>query len=237
MVLTTMQQPGHLALRSFTGKQNNSYAAGTRMVAPWNGITKTAGTTTGWGYLISCWDCHAPPAASGVQTFTVTAHGVAAANAMRGVPAIFGGPAATTNEATLCKVCHAGYTTSSSSHHGTGSALSSGTDGGMTNYLRYACNYCHSSFISTTATAVRPVRAQDVHGVNALPTAGTKSGRWASTTADARPYAFIRNTTTLANHQPASIGGTTYSASCSTPTSRYSTCSNGMGGYTAGGTY
>jgi len=65
------------------------------------------------------------------------------------------------------------------------------------------------------------VRAQDVHGVNALPAAGTKSGRWASTTADARPYAFIRNTKSLSNtSRPGSARRPTPPPACTSPTLR-----------------
>jgi hypothetical protein len=223
---------GNSSYHPVLGKQNNWYAKLTRMVAPWNAATRGATVdATSWGPLISCWDCHALPTDAGTIVQTVTAHG--GASTLRGVPAIFGAPS-TTNTPTLCGLCHATYTSNTGDNHGTNSAFNSGTDGGMTNYIRYGCNYCHSSFISTTATAARPIRAQDVHGVNALPTAGTKSGRW---TTDPRPYAFIRNTTTLANHAPARIGATTYTAICATPTTRYSTCSNGMGSYTPGGTY
>lgn len=79
------------------GKQNNSYASGTRMVAPY-GVTKTAGTSTGWGVLLSCWDCHSPAGTTTI-TSTITAHG-GPATGLRGVTAVTGSPSAT-NMATL----------------------------------------------------------------------------------------------------------------------------------------
>jgi len=83
---------------------------------------------------------------------------------------------------------------------------------------------------------VRPVRAQDVHGVNSLPNNGTTlTSRWASTTADARPYAFIRNTKSLANHQPVRIGTATYTATCVHLSD--SPCNSRTETYTPGGTY
>jgi hypothetical protein len=165
------------------GQQNNTYTAGNRMATPWV-MTKTAGNimvANSWGFRLSCWDCHAPPGVSLLtpMTYTVTAHGAAAVNAMRGTPT----PptlaaASTTNEATLCKVCHAGYFTNAATNHGTGSAFSSGGSGIMQTYLRYGCNICHSSNYSVAV--VRPVRGQDVHGVNVLPTTGVaKTTRWA----------------------------------------------------------
>jgi hypothetical protein len=74
------------------------------------------------------------------------------------------------------------------------------------------------------------VPAQDVHGNNVLPTAGTKTGRW-STGADKRPWAFIRNTTQLSNHAPKSISGTAYTPTCAVN----SGCQ--AGSYTVGGTF
>ncbi len=220
------------------GRVNNSYTQGTRMAAPWN-MTKTTGNNTQYGYLISCWDCHALPTDTGTITQTVTAHG--AAQTMRGNPTVPNGaaaPAAGTNEATLCKICHAGYNISGGPTHGAGSAFSSSANNGMTITMEYGCNMCHSSAYDTPA--VRPVRAIDVHGVNALPTATvTLSGRWATGT-DKRPYAFIRNTTYLGNHQPANIAGTAYSPGCDMAGSSGAAgqCNNqGPDVYTVGGTY
>jgi hypothetical protein len=158
---------------------------------------------------------------------------------VRGVPATVGNPTAT-NRATLCGVCHQNYY-GTADNHGANSAFTSGTDGGMTSYVNNGCNACHSSFYGTAATAVRPLRGIDVHGVNAIPTTGAqvKTARWLT---DTKPYAFIRNTTTLSSHQPKVAGATTYtSAACATnntaPSVRYSACGNGMGNYSAGGTY
>lgn len=216
------------------GKQNNSYTQGSRMAAPWN-LAKTNGNNTQYGNLISCWDCHAPVGASGVQTSTVTAHGSDVT--LRGVATVTGTPAATTNQVTFCIVCHAGYDTSTSTHHGSGSALASNTNNGMVVYLRYGCNYCHSSDIN----AARPRRGEDVHGFNRL--AGTGSdARWPTgATETSRPYAFIRNTVTplfLTNHRPLTAAGelTSGSASCSSANTT-NPCRNGMGSYTPGGVY
>jgi cytochrome c553 len=223
------------------GKQNNWYAKSTRMVAPWNSARGASVNTTSYGYLLSCWDCHAPngtPMAT-VLNGTVTAHG--GATTVRGAAATYGTSYSTAPPAagavTLCAVCHSGYDTSTLQNHNGGSAFgsASSTNSGMVPYLRYACNACHSSLYSMTALQTRPTRAQDVHGVNAFPSGGqTKSGRWA--TAGQRPWAFIRNTTTLANHQPSNIAGTAYSPSCSTATP-FARCNDTMGSYTVGGVY
>ncbi len=235
-----------------TGKQNNWYAKDVRMVAPWNmGVTTRAGTVnlTTWGPLLSCWDCHSDPADTGVITRTVTAHG--AAQTLRGTPTYSGTltsrPASSTTypvtrpatAVTLCIVCHdrydtcggAGTNNCSSATHGAGSAESSNLNSGMTGTMQFACNWCHSS--GSLTAVVRPIRGQDVHGVNTVATGGSaKSGRWA--TANPKPYAFIRNTSLLGDHSPRSILGTTYSPGCDMVTSP---CSQGFKTYTVGGTY
>jgi predicted CxxxxCH...CXXCH cytochrome family protein len=182
------------------GKQNNSYAYNTRMKAPYNtGVTKTAGTNTGWGHLMTCWDCHAPSGTASTVTLTstVTAHG--GATTIRGTATVTGTPSAT-NAVTLCVLCHAGYDTNTTAAHGTGSAFS--TDTGRsekTPYTRYGCNMCHSTNYATAVA--RPTRGADSHGFN---TNWTYTGYTAN-----RQYAFIRNTTALRSHTPLSpVGGT-----------------------------
>ena len=69
-------------------------------------------------------------------------------------------------------------------------------------------------------------------GVDVLPAFGTKSGRW-NTAGQNKPYAFIRNSRQLGNHQPTRVLGTTYTAQCSGTTSP---CSNGMDFYSNGTT-
>jgi hypothetical protein len=110
----------------------------------------------------------------------------------------------------------------------------------MTPYINFGCNKCHSSRYLTPQ--IRPIRAEDTHGVNALPTGGgTLSGRWSGASTgtpaqvEARPYAFIRNTTTFASHQPAKIGGSTYTPTC--VHAAESPCSSRTETYTAGGTF
>jgi hypothetical protein len=223
-----------------SGKQNNWYAKLTRMKAPWN-VTGRGGTVnaTSWGDLISCWDCHAPAGTASTVTLTstVTAHG--GATTLRGNATASGTTPTATTGATLCWLCHAGYDTNAGSSHGTGSAFQSSADSAMTVFLRYGCNRCHSS--NYTTLVVRPVRAQDVHGVNALPATGTKTGRWSGASTgtpaqiDAKPYGFIRNTTSLSNHMPARIGGSTYTPTCVHLTN--SPCTSRTETYTPGGTY
>lgn len=222
------------------GKQNNSYAAGTRMNAPWN-ITKTAGTTTSWGYLMTCWDCHAPNGATGTLTATVTAHGsakttpAAATNyvELRGSVWMTGAVGAT-NNTTLCIVCHAGYDTQTASNHGTGSAITTNTNNNMSLYLRYACYYCHTS--GPTIPTTRLDAAADVHG------SSTRRGG-TTFTAVQYGYGFIRSEGFYANgylQQPASVGGTAYSAQCTgfSGTNGSTNCArSGMGTYSPGGTY
>jgi len=206
-----------------TGKQNNSYAANNRMAAPWVN-TKTAGSVTTWGPLISCWDCHAPSGTASTVTLTatVTAHG--GATTLRGNATASGTAPTATTGATLCAICHSRYDTcggatntcAANVSHGPGSAFDFDSNGNMQVFLQYGCNRCHASDY-TTAVA-RPVRAQDVHGVDVLPASPVtaKTGRWSGASTgtpaqvNARPYAFIRNTRSLSNHNPGQVGTTLY---------------------------
>ncbi len=239
-----------------TGKQNNWYAKDVRMVPPWDlGVTTRSGTVnaTSWGPLLSCWDCHALPTDTGTITQTVTAHGGTAT--LRGtvtVPNTAVLPALSTNQVTLCNKCHLYYDTCGSAvdacgtlrAHGANSALSSSTNSGMRTYLQFGCNICHSS--GWTTAVVRPVRAQDTHGVNALPAGGlAKTGRWSGASGgtpaliDVKPYAFIRDTSILTNQTPKVIGGTTFTNPTCTMSGNAGpqSCNQGAQNYSVGGTF
>jgi predicted CxxxxCH...CXXCH cytochrome family protein len=215
-----------------SGKQNNSYTQGTRMVAPWN-LAKTNGNNTQWGNLITCWDCHAPLNASGIQSSTVTAHG----GAVTLRQPVFGTNPTTGNAGGLCITCHAGYNTNTSANHGAGSAFTSNTDSGMTTYLRGQCHACHSSWSTADGGApVRPFRAQDVHGFDSLRKTSATDKLWpVGATETYKPYGFIRAGFTT-QHKPLSGSGVpTGSASCS---GYGGVCSrSSMGSYTPGGVY
>lgn len=120
--------------------------------------------------------------------------------------------------------------------------LSANTNSGMVSYIQYGCNMCHSSGYSTAV--LRPVRAQDVHGVNVLPTSGLqKSVRWAGNSTgspsrvDARPYAFIRNTQVMSDHSPKTISGSTYTPNCNMASGSPINCNQSVKSYSVGGTY
>lgn len=201
------------------GPRNKDFPTPAKLNAPYNNFTRvgTSGTKTN-GVVINCFDCH-NDATTPFTRRTVTAHGYG--STIRG----------TINVAspTLCIKCHAGYTTAPG--HGTGSAYTI-TSTSMTTTEQNLCSNCHSSLTAS----VRPVRAQDVHGVNALPTSGsqTKTLRWLAGGTQGVPIAFIRNTSILANHNPKNIAGTGYTAQCSMG----STCGSRAGSpYTPGGTY
>lgn len=216
------------------GPRNAGYPTTARLSAPYNNFTRTAGTIAA-SVVINCFDCH--NSSTTVKTLrTIVAHGNA--ETIRGT-ATTSGTSPSTTPVTLCIKCHAGYDTNTAANHASGSALTANTNSGMTTYLRYGCNACHASNYDTAV--VRPVRAMDVHGVNALPTTGVaKTVRWAGTstgtpaTVNARPYAFIRNTTKLSDHSPNKIGGTTYSANCNMAGTN---CNQGVKTYTVGGVY
>lgn len=206
-------------------RTNNGYtnSNGNRMLAPWNGVTKT-GTTTVYGPLMTCWDCHAP---NGTGAVTITSSGVhgGTPNSTDNVElrgnVFVNNVTATTPGLNLCVNCHnpayLGTTV-----HTTGSAWTSGNNGGMT-YTNNRCYYCHSS-ADTTAKPARPIPAGDVHGFT------TYSDNTAIPANDG--YAFFRRKTLP--HSVRQVGATTYSQNCGNGTG---ICSQNMGTYTPGGVY
>jgi predicted CxxxxCH...CXXCH cytochrome family protein len=192
-----------------SGRQNNYFAAGSRMRAPWGNTTKTGGGTRGattvYGFLLSCFDCHSAPGATGVQDHTDVAHG----NGSTGNAAVLISASsawiATTN---ICTNCHAGYT-ASTSIHATGSAW--GATGSQHN--TGVCAQCHTN----NATNAQGLRAVEAHGYNVMMAGGTGN------TLGTRPYAFMRSATNMGNWAPGSCAST-------------SGCT-GTTPYTPGGTY
>jgi hypothetical protein len=180
---------------SFASMSSATPAIGTnalnrnRMYAPY-GVIKNRGVTGQPGVVINCFDCHNQPGAP-LTLRTVTAHG--AANTLRGVATNNSNSAATA--VTLCIVCHAGYntvagTSSATANHGAGSALNSNTNTSMGNYLKYSCNYCHSSGITTQ----RPYRGEDMHGFDRFIN-NNADAMWPIGPVDTyKPFAFMRNT-------------------------------------------
>ncbi|SNB47900.1 CxxxxCH/CxxCH domain-containing protein [Geobacter sp. DSM 9736] len=222
------------------GPLNRDYPTAARLQVPYKptGSRGTSGTLS-QGVVINCFDCHNIPGNSPLTKRTVTAHGNA--NTVRGVPAVFG-TASVSNQASLCLICHLGYDTVSTYDHGTGSAA--GTSGTFDRseksaYIKWGCNLCHSSTYTSTATAVRPVRAMDVHGSNVVPTgqvAKRSGSRWAS---GGGPIAFIRNSDQFSTHNPRRIGTTTYTPECMGGSSgKFSACNrSSVENYAPGGTF
>ena len=207
-------------------KQNNGYTntGGTRMVAPWNASVAKTATTTVYGPLISCWDCHAPNGSTAATTLTTSmTHGVAkvvAADAVELRGSVY--LSSTTTAGNLCINCH--VVTGNTTNHGTtGSAITSSTNGSMT-YFSNRCYFCHSG-VETNAHAARPIGAGDVHGYNT-----TSAGAAIST--GGKGYAFIRRTGL--GQIVRQVGATAYTATCGTGSG---ICSQGMDVYTPGGVY
>lgn len=212
------------------GRQNNSYTQGTQMIAPWN-MTKTNGNNTQFGYVLSCWDCHAPAGASGTLTSTVTAHG---ATATLRAPVKAAGTTAATN---LCVNCHAtSYSTTAGFHNASASAFGTGS-GNMNATTMSNCAYCHANGPANQASGyqtstARPLRGEDVHGFDDR-TAGTPGSLFLTT--GAKPHGFFRGS--LEQWRPAS--GTGLVTGATVCTGNGGVCNNNMGGdvYTPGGAY
>ncbi len=209
------------------GPRTRDFPYSTRLAVPYNNIgttrdaNGTVGHTTAASVVINCFDCHNTPTTP-LTARTVAAHGNAVT--LRGTIYAVGAVS------TLCSTCHTGYTGTGT--HGTGSAWAAT---GSSHNVSRNCQDCHGSY--KTAAPVRPVRAQDYHGNNAL----VGGGLWP--TVNSRPYAFIRAWSGTAYHRPfRATEFTTGSATCGA-----GTCpSGGSGGqvgdgsnrtYTAGGTY
>jgi hypothetical protein len=191
---------GNASYHPIKGKQNNSYIGNAAMMAPWNALptNKTAGVinaTNSWGYLISCWDCHA--ASSGTLTSTVTAHGSAPtpANATRVTVRARIYTASTLGSVNLCRQCH--FPANQTSNHPASSAAAS-HDNNPNSWMARACHYCHLSTWGggTVGTPPpRPMPAQDYHGFDAFgPNMPTTDRMWPVGTLESfKPYAFMRN--------------------------------------------
>jgi len=177
---------GNAAYHPVTGKGNNGYVGGTNMKAPWNTATSPAKvyrTNTVYGWLVSCFDCHAAQGASGAQNGTVVAHGngtTATTPAMRARSEFFQGSVATPN---LCTICHADAYATTSNNHASGA---SGFNGGssMSTTTMGTCKNCHGTYTDTLGA-----RAVGAHGADV-----TESGAATWPTTNSRPYSFIRGT-------------------------------------------
>jgi predicted CxxxxCH...CXXCH cytochrome family protein len=215
------------------GPKNRDYPTAVMLADPYKptGTRGTSGTLS-QGVVLNCFDCH-NVAGTPLTDRTVAAHGNAVT--LRGVATVSGTPSAS-NGATFCGVCHIGQYGKAANNHGTGSAFTTNTNGTMTAYVNYGCNICHGSRYTTAV--VRPVRAQDIHGSNVVPTGTqTKAGRWAGGTKNG-PIAFIRNNYDFNDHAPLNITGTVYTPACMGGSSAETTaCQRGVENYTPGGTY
>jgi len=220
-----------------SGKQNNSYVQGAMMQAPWN-LTKTTGNTTSWGYLMTCWDCHAPNGATGTQRLTVTAHGGAAT-----LRAPVYQSAANTAATNLCVNCHALNYATTSGNHAAGSAFTGGSSN-MNLTTMQRCAYCHAYTAAQAGTAVptlalRPLRGENVHGFNDRDPVTAGQQLWVNGANSHRPYAFIRNTLAYWSPTSVSTAGETLQRSRGC-TGTGGTCNNNMDTnttYSTGGVY
>jgi cytochrome c553 len=215
---------GNRAFHPILVRNNAPYtnSGGTRMAAPWNSGPAKTGTSTVYGPLMTCWDCHAPNGASGTLT-TSGIHG-GTPNSTDAVPlrgnVFVNSATATTGALNLCINCH--VVTGNTTNHGTGSGITSGTNNSMT-YFSNRCYYCHST-ANSTAKPARPIPSGDVHGYTAMDFAGT------AFPAANRGYVFFRR----AGLPVAVRVGGTGTATCGNGTG---ICSNTMGTYTPGGAY
>jgi predicted CxxxxCH...CXXCH cytochrome family protein len=174
-----------------TGRGNNGYSRGTNMKAPWSGGTNTAkSSSTVYGYLISCFDCHGVKGSTGVQSATVVAHGNGSTInivALRSPypTAALGGVAISGGATNLCTLCHADTYVSGTTAHPDGMSPAGGNAGAfeaMSATTFGTCANCHVTYTDSVSA-----RAVAVHGYNA-----TEAGSATFPTTLSRPYAFWR---------------------------------------------
>ena len=184
MNVFSMFSTGNASYHPVVGRNNNGRVRGANMKAPWNGGTPAASNTI-YGYLVSCFDCHAPQGAgvgsNTLLTGTVVAHGntstTLASAMMRGPSARNQGTVAAPN---LCTYCHAdAYATTSNTHQSTSGFIASGS---MSASTMGVCGNCHTGNIDAPGA-----RAVGAHGANL-----TENGAATWPTTNSRPYAFWR---------------------------------------------
>jgi hypothetical protein len=180
MNVASMFDTTNASYHPVVGRQNNSYVSGSRLKAPWGNATKTQPSTVVYGYMISCFDCHAPNAATGTLTATVVAHGNGTTAA---VPSMIAAKnaytAAAVGSPNLCTACHTDNYFGGS-NHATGSAF--GTSGSSMTGTMPVCARCHGGYQNTAGG-----RASDAHGFNV-----TLTGSATQATSNVRPYSFFR---------------------------------------------
>jgi hypothetical protein len=236
--------PTNASYHPVKGKQNNTYASNAQMQPPWNTLAtnKTAGnitTANAWGFLITCWDCHAAQGSSGILTGTVTAHG--GATTLRS-PMYASNNTAAGN---LCRVCH--FPTNVTQGHGPGSAAASVSTRPQP-YMAAACYNCHGSSYTRPP---RPLPAQDWHGFDRFASDLGTDTAWppgAGSANTMKPYGFFRNVGAVSGQPgrwnstgawaPRSAPGITAgTATCGGSAGPASCSSDNHGTYAPGGVY
>lgn len=219
-----------------TGPRSKSYPTSTKLVAPYNNFTRTAGTKSD-SVVMNCFDCHNETLtiASRITNRTIVAHG----NALT-IPGTLYAAAAGGNSVaspTFCLNCHIGGYNTTAQGHGTGSAISA-SNSAMSAARFATCANCH---FSNGFKPARPLQAADIHGFNGLAANG---GAWTYGNANGmRPVALIRNVGrwTTTSPRPRSAPGLTGTGSncggnMNTSTGGVS-CNENMAAYTPGGAY
>lgn len=186
MNVFTQFSSGNAAYHPVLGKANNGYVGGTNMKAPWNTATSPAKvyrTNTVYGWLVSCFDCHAAQGATGAQNSTVVAHGNGTTATIPHMRQRSEFNQATVAAPNLCTICHADAYATTANNHATGA---SGFNGGssMNVTTMGTCKNCHGTYTDTLGA-----RAVGAHGANV-----TENGAATYPTTSSRPYAFIRGT-------------------------------------------
>jgi len=212
------------------GPQNNPFCDVDTCTAPWNALTKSTWATSGWGQLISCWDCHIDTSATPApRPWT---HG-GGRTSLRGAynnynvttDVCAAGPTA------LCVVCHlAGIYGGTEVATDKSAFLCSGGESHISDHFSQTSMRCGSCHSSSWFYPGRRIAAADAHGFNliyssAQATTGIPTGSPTLATyvdGGIRPFCFLRNTANKATAtpyywtgwQPRNVGGTAYTPGC-----------------------
>jgi predicted CxxxxCH...CXXCH cytochrome family protein len=216
---------GNSSYHPVRGPLNRDFPAATRLNAPYNSNGSRPGTsgTKTLSVVLNCFDCHNNNTGALKTLRTIAAHGTNNTEQVRG--AFYG------SSMTMCSACHTGYTVDTN-HNGAGSAAGTMNGAGGEGMATY-CTNCHAGGVAENAIAApaRPIPGFNYHGFNKL----LNGSNWPGA-GFGRPYAFIRNDTTLTNQRPNTAPDITTGSPTCDGTGK--NCANGgTQNYSPGGAY
>lgn len=211
------------------GPQNNPFCDTDTLHIPWNTVKKSTWGTSGWGSLISCWDCHIDTSPATPRPWThgggKTSLRAAYNNFNVTTDVCAAGPTA------LCVACHKSAIYGAATETAGQSAFqTAGGESHITDHFDRTSMRCGSCHSSSWFYPGRSIAAADAHGFNLIyssanATTGIPTGSPTLATyvdGGVRPFCFLRNTANKdtatpyywTGWQPRNVGGTAYTPGC-----------------------